>query len=158
MHNKHAATSGQISSFLIVLTNLFPMSHVCPHHSHPCKSNIISTMACIPCISLVQCKGNNFGALHTMAEGREAVNFHQSNCKKPRVWSLDPSHYGQRSLQLQNDYFLKKAMNSRRKFGLDKNRIPNYGRSRGRRFFFIKKSIIDKILAVRLEGYLEQGI
>jgi hypothetical protein len=39
------------------------------------------------------------GALHTMAEGQEAVNFHQSNCKKPRVQPLDPSHYGQRPSQ-----------------------------------------------------------
>jgi hypothetical protein len=35
------------------------------------------------------------GPVHTMAEGQEAVDFHQSNCKKPRVRSLDPSHYGQ---------------------------------------------------------------
>jgi hypothetical protein len=25
------------------------------------------------------------GALHTLAEGREAIDFHQSNCKNPRV-------------------------------------------------------------------------
>jgi hypothetical protein len=35
------------------------------------------------------------GLIHTMAEGWEAIDFHQSNGKKPRVWSLDPSHYGQ---------------------------------------------------------------
>jgi hypothetical protein len=35
------------------------------------------------------------GVLHTMAEGREAVDFHQSYCKKLRVWSLGPSHYGE---------------------------------------------------------------
>jgi hypothetical protein len=23
----------------------------------------------------------------------EAIHFHQSNCKKPRIWPLDPSHY-----------------------------------------------------------------
>ena len=27
-----------------------------------------------------------------MAEGREVVDFHQSYCKKPRIWPLDPSH------------------------------------------------------------------
>ena len=32
------------------------------------------------------------GALHTMAEGQEAVAFQQSACKKPRVPPLDPSH------------------------------------------------------------------
>jgi hypothetical protein len=30
--------------------------------------------------------------------------------------------------------------------------------SRDRRFFFMRKSIIDNILAIRLEGYFEQGI
>jgi hypothetical protein len=35
------------------------------------------------------------GALHTMDLGQEAVDFHQLNYKKPRVWPLDPSHYGQ---------------------------------------------------------------
>jgi hypothetical protein len=34
-------------------------------------------------------------ALHTMAEGWQAVDFHQSHCKKSRVRPLDPSHYGQ---------------------------------------------------------------
>ena len=38
-------------------------------------------------------------ALHTMAEGREAIDFHQSNCKKPRIWPLDPSHYRRRNLK-----------------------------------------------------------
>ena len=32
------------------------------------------------------------GSLHTTAEGREALGFHQSDCKKPRIWPLDPSH------------------------------------------------------------------
>jgi hypothetical protein len=29
-----------------------------------------------------------------MAEGREAINFKQSHCKKPRIQPLDPSHWG----------------------------------------------------------------
>jgi hypothetical protein len=37
----------------------------------------------------------SLGTLHTMAKGQEAVNFYQSNCKKPRVRPLDPSHYAQ---------------------------------------------------------------
>jgi hypothetical protein len=32
-----------------------------------------------------------------MAEGREAINFHQSNCKKPKIQPLDPSHYRPKS-------------------------------------------------------------
>jgi hypothetical protein len=76
-----------------------------------------------------------------------------SNCKKLRVWSLDRSHNGRspKAVVIVKDYFLKKATDSRRKFGLDRNGNPNYGwEAIG--FFFIKKSIIDKILAVRLEG------
>jgi hypothetical protein len=57
-------------------------------------------------------------------------HFHQSHCKKPRVRPLDPSHYGQspKVVVILNDYFLKKAMDSRRKFGSDMNGNPNYGR------------------------------
>jgi hypothetical protein len=37
-----------------------------------------------------------FSTVHPpRAEGREAVNFHQSNYKKSRVRPLGPSHYGQ---------------------------------------------------------------
>ena len=32
------------------------------------------------------------GALHAIAEGRGAVNFHQSYCKKPRLRPLNPAH------------------------------------------------------------------
>ena len=32
------------------------------------------------------------GLLHTVAEGREAVGFHQSDCMKPRIRPLDLSH------------------------------------------------------------------
>jgi hypothetical protein len=70
------------------------------------------------------------GALHTMAEGQEAVDFHQSSCKKPRARPLHPSHDGQspKTVAIQNDYFLKKATDSQRKFGSDGNGNPNYGR------------------------------
>ena len=33
------------------------------------------------------------GPHHTMAEGREAINFNPTYCKKPRIQPLDPSHY-----------------------------------------------------------------
>ena len=32
------------------------------------------------------------GLLHTMAEGREVVDFHQLDGRKPRIQPLDPSH------------------------------------------------------------------
>ena len=50
-----------------------------------------------------------------------------------------------------NDYFLKKATESRRKFGSDGNGKPNYGQD-ATGFFSFKNSMINKILAVRLEG------
>jgi hypothetical protein len=52
----------------------------------------------------------NLGALHTMAEGRKAVDFHQSDCKKPRVWPLDPSQYGQspKAVASLNDSFIQR--------------------------------------------------
>ena len=64
-----------------------------------------------------------------MAEGWEAIHFHQSNCKKPWVQPLDPSHSSQspKAVAIWNDYILKKATDSQRKFGSDKNGNPNYG-------------------------------
>jgi len=49
-----------------------------------------------------------------MAEGREVVDFHKSNCKKPRVRPLDPSRYGQspKAVAFPNDCFLKKVTDS----------------------------------------------
>jgi len=32
------------------------------------------------------------GPLYTMAEGQDAIGFHQWDCKKSRIWPLDPSH------------------------------------------------------------------
>ena len=32
------------------------------------------------------------GLFHILAEGQELVDFHQSCCKKPRIWPLNPSH------------------------------------------------------------------
>jgi hypothetical protein len=46
-------------------------------------------------MNLIKSKVVKVRALHTMAEGRKAVNFHQSYCKKPRVRPLNPSHQGQ---------------------------------------------------------------
>jgi hypothetical protein len=47
------------------------------------------------------------GSLHTMAEGREAVDFHPSNCKKSRTRSLDPSHW---KAKVQRPSFFKMPM------------------------------------------------
>jgi hypothetical protein len=57
----------------------------------------------------------NLGALHTMAEGREAVDFHQSSCKNPRVRPLDPSHYGREVI----GFFSLKIQSSTRSWPLD---------------------------------------
>jgi hypothetical protein len=46
-----------------------------------------------------------------MAEDRDAVDFHQSNYKKPRVQPLNPSHYFLKAIALQNAYFLTEATN-----------------------------------------------
>ena len=71
-----------------------------------------------------------------MAGGQEGVDFHQTNCKKP----FDLSHYAQspKAVAILNNYFLKKATDSRRKFGSDGSGNPNYGREVVG-FFFIKK-------------------
>jgi hypothetical protein len=82
---------------------------------------------------------------------KEAVDFHQSNCKKSRVRPLDASHQGQspKAVAIQNDSFLKKVTGSCMKlFKLDGNGNPNHTRE-AVIFFLIEKSIIDKILAVR---------
>jgi hypothetical protein len=71
------------------------------------------------------------GVLHTMAEGWEAVDFHQSNCKQPRGRPLDPSHYiWPKSKDRCNlDWLLfEEGDGLSRKFGLDGNGNPNYGR------------------------------
>jgi hypothetical protein len=44
---------------------------------------------------------------------------------------------------------LTKAIDSQRKFGIDRNGNPNYGEEAD--VFFIRKSNIDKILAINLE-------
>jgi hypothetical protein len=41
---------------------------------------------------LITSSGLQIGPLHNMAEGQEAVNFHQSARKKPIIQPLDPSH------------------------------------------------------------------
>jgi hypothetical protein len=94
-----------------------------------------------------------------MAEGREAVDFHQSNCKKPRVRPLDPSHFGQspKATAFLNDYFLKKATNSRRKFGLDGNRNSNYGRE-AVGFFSLNNQSLTRSWPLDWKDYFEQGI
>jgi len=60
-----------------------------------------------------------------MAEGQEAIDFHQLYYKKPRIWPLDPSHCMQKVQRLSKmptwQYFLMKATDSRRNFGSDMN-------------------------------------
>jgi hypothetical protein len=94
-----------------------------------------------------------------MAKGRDAVNFHQSNCKKPRLRLLNPSHYGQspKAVAIQNDYFSKKATNSRRKFGSDGNGNPNYGRE-AVSSFSLQNQPLTRSWPLDWRGYFEQGI
>jgi len=54
-------------------------------------------------------------------------------------------------------YYLTKATNSLRKFGLDRNGNPNYGRV-AINFFSKQNSQIDKILAIRLEGLARKNV
>jgi hypothetical protein len=55
------------------------------------------------------------------------------------------------AVEIENDCFLKKAMDSQRKFRSDGNGNPNYGREVVG-FFPHKESITKKILVVGLEG------
>jgi hypothetical protein len=98
------------------------------------------------------------GALHTMAEGREAVDFHESNCEKPRVRPLDPSHYGQspKAVTIQNAYFFTKATNSRRKFGSDGNGTLTMVKKPS--VFSIKNQSLTRSWPLDWRGYFEQGI
>jgi hypothetical protein len=86
-----------------------------------------------------------------MAEGREGVDSHQSKCKKPRVRPLDSSHYNQ------SPYFLKKATDSRRKFGSDGNGNPNYGRE-AIGFFLLKNQSLARFWPLDWRSFFEQGI
>jgi hypothetical protein len=94
-----------------------------------------------------------------MAEGREAVDFHQSNCKKPRVRPIDPSQSGQspKAVGILNYYFWKEPTDSQRKFGLDGNGNPNYGRE-AVGFFSLKNQSLTRSWALDWRGYFEQGI
>ena len=79
------------------------------------------------------------GAFHIMAGGRHAVDFHRSNCTKPRVRPLGPC-----LLFDEVDWLLKEIW-------VGREWKPKLW-SRGHRFIFIKIWIIGKILAVRLKG------
>jgi hypothetical protein len=76
-----------------------------------------------------------------------------------QVQPLDPSQYGQspKVVAILNDYFLKKAINSRRKFGPDRNGNPNYGQE-VIGFFSIKNQSLTRFWPLDWRGYFEQGI
>ena len=97
-----------------------------------------------------------------MVEGQEAIDIHQLDCKELRIWPLDPSPHRQKSKGCRNlptwQYFWTKVMDSRRKFGLDKNGNPNHGREVVDYFHKKRESRTDKILAFDLEGCFGQGI
>jgi len=71
--------------------------------------------------------------LHTMAKGQEAVYFHQSHCKKPKIRPLRTFHTKDQSpkavaskMQYFSTLVLTKATHSCREFELDTNENPNY--------------------------------
>jgi hypothetical protein len=81
----------------------------------------------------------------SMAEGREAVDLIGESAKV------------QRPLHFKSDYFMKKAMDSRRKFGLDGNGNPNYGRE-AVGFFSLNNQSSTRSWPLDWRGYFEQGI
>jgi hypothetical protein len=88
-----------------------------------------------------------------MAKGREAVDFHQSNCKKSKSvasqpFTLRPKSKGHCNLKC---LLFDKGDGLSKEVWVGREWRPKLW-SRGRRFFFMKKSIIGKIFAVRLEG------
>lgn len=69
-----------------------------------------------------------------MAECQEAIDVHQSDCKKPK-FNLATLHIREAQVQRlllskmsTRQYFFTKATDSRRVFVSDKNENPNYGR------------------------------
>ena len=94
----------------------------------------------------------HLGALHTLAEGQEAVDFHQSNCKKPssasRPFAVWPKSKGCRNFKR---LLFEEGDKLSKEVWVGQEWKPKLW-SRGHRFLFNKKSIINKILAIRLEG------
>jgi hypothetical protein len=94
-----------------------------------------------------------------MAEGREAVDFHQLDCKKSRAQPLDPSHWRPKSKGRRSPKFVHGNTSWWRRRTLE----GSLGRTwmetqtmveRPSIFFshILKKIEIDKILVVRLKG------
>jgi hypothetical protein len=64
-------------------------------HNNHFKATSVNTMSCQLETGIMQMSWAILGIimpLHTMVEGREVVDFHQLDCKKPRIKHLDPSH------------------------------------------------------------------
>ena len=82
-----------------------------------------------------------------------AVNFHQSDCKKPRIWPRDLSHYRPKSKGRRNFkcLFFYQGDGLSKEVWVQHEWKPKLW-SRGHRFFFIKNSNIGKILAFIFEG------
>jgi hypothetical protein len=98
--------------------------------------------------------------LHTMAEGQDSGHeLPPIKLQEPRVQPLNPSHYGQspKVVTISNDYFLKKAIDSRRKFGSDRNGNPTYGQEVVN-VFLSKKQSLTRSSLLGWRGYVEEGI
>jgi hypothetical protein len=96
------------------------------------------------------------GALHTMAKGWEAVNFCQSNCKKPRVWpfTLWPKSKGLRIFKMTTFWRRRRTL---KEVSVGPEWRPKLW-SRGRRFFSIKNQSSTRSWSLDWRGYFEQGI
>jgi hypothetical protein len=102
----------------------------------------------------------SLGALHTMTEGREVVDFRQSNCKNPRVQLLHPFTLWPKSKDRGNlKWLLFKEGDGLSKEGwLGREWKPKLW-SRGRRFLFMKKiQSLTRFWPLDWRGYFEQEI
>jgi hypothetical protein len=93
-----------------------------------------------------------------MAEGQEAVTYHQSNCKKPRAsrpFTLEAKVQWPSSIKMLT--FLTQVTNSRRKFGSVRNGNTNYSRETVG-FFSIKNQSLTRSWPLDRRDCSGQGI
>jgi hypothetical protein len=99
-----------------------------------------------------------------MAEGREAVDLHQSNCKKPRVWPLNPSHYGQIALWPKSkghrnlEWLLFEDGDGLSKEVWVRREWKSKPWSRGCLFFHSNNQLLTRSWPLDWRSYFEQGI
>jgi hypothetical protein len=96
-----------------------------------------------------------------MAEGREAVDFHQSNCKKPRVRPLDPTLHIMAKVQRPSHFKMITFCRRRRTLegslgwtGIETQTMVE----RPSVFFILNNQSLTKSWPLDWRGYFEQGI